>query len=778
VTAFADAEREFYNLGSDAWGSFRLLLNNRDVTFFRDIPAQVGDYQLIEPYGYGPATFNLPALTPFDVASFGSGDLKFMGNGHPRVKLIQVDPAGVKVRTVWRGITTRTNVTDAGVTLECDGEAAGILSMQTMTANILKKKHPAGRLVYAAMALANLRVTPFLGGNVGPNVDDRGVKGTLKEYVDNMLAATVDTDGSGYTLMPADDGSYALALKDTTTVDFTVHYGAHGVKIDLADDMTENPNTILGEGVTPEGLVWNNTKYPNMIQGDTPDYPMTDNSSFGEGTTNADTDSGDGISVMIDKLAGAQYLPRADRPGGFDADVTRAIKDLQEDAGLTQSGNMNTATWDALFDLDVTGLNTKNAHIKPLAQRSVVREWFETSNGSRKARNPNFDPSIPRVDRWIDYGSRCQINRARRNAKGLVAQWDDPNWAGTVTLTADVFAGDHTHSDSETDPTLKSRFDINAGDNCYLKNFGDFLFHVSVVNVSGNGTVVLGVDTRARNAAELGEVIARRIESRAHLARQWKRQHLSGVNSRRYEASIDFGVLFNKVSLKGNQWNVVEILASEAGSVSRVRIQTTNDEAEFVAALFAQRVGKKYLQSKIGNPFRGTGVSGIYVSDGGSSYESAPTVSITGGGGSGATAVAHVGTTGTVTQIVLTNRGSGYTSAPTISLSGGGGSGAQAHSSITLNDPWSTGKIQSVVDRDRALLLAMGDAEQPCGYHPRKHTDANGVTDAPITGLVITDAGFDYHTFSDPVVYLAIYPDRDCVLKPQRILWAVEESDS
>jgi hypothetical protein len=450
--------------------------------------------------------------------------------------------------------------------------------------------------------------------------------------------------------------------------------------------------------------VWNNTKYPNMIQGDTPDYPMTDNSSFGEGTTNADTDSGDGISVMIDKLAGAQYLPRADRPGGFDADVTRAIKDLQEDAGLTQSGNMNTATWDALFDLDVTGLNTKNAHIKPLAQRSVVREWFETSNGSRKARNPNFDPSIPRVDRWIDYGSRCQINRARRNAKGLVAKWDDPNWAGTVTLTADVFAGDHTHSGSETDPTLKSRFDINAGDNCYLKNFGDFLFHVSVVNVSGNGTVVLGVDTRARNAAELGEVIARRIESRAHPARQWKRQHLSSVNSRRYEASIDFGVLFNKVSLTGDEWNIVEILAGEAGSVSRVRIQTTDSQAAFCGAIFAQKPGKKWLTSKVGNPF-----------DQNADGES----------------------------------------------------------------KWTNAGVQSKIDRDRSLLLAFGDEKQPGGYHPRKHTnDEQETTDAPITGLMLEDAGFDYHTFDDPVVYLAIYPDRDCVLKPQRILWAVEESDA
>lgn len=774
---FAQAQQEFYNLGEDAWGSFRLLLHNRDVTGFRDIPAQIQGYQLTEPYGYGPATFALPALTPFDTASWGTGDLKFMGNGHPPAKLVQVGPDGTRVRTVWAGITTRATVSDAGVVLECDGKASGILSMQTKTAGLMERKHHVGRKIYNAMANANLRVTPFLGGDIGPVMDDRGITGTLLEHVDTLLAATVDTDGSAYTLMPTDDGKWHLVQKDTTTVDFTVHYGAHGVKADLADDMTENPNTIIGHGVTPEGLVWNNAKYPQMIQGDPPDYPMNDNSSFGEGTTNADTDSGDGISVMINKLSGTGYLPRKDRPGGFDDDVTRAIKDLQDDAGLTQSGNMNTNTWDKLFDLDVTGLNTRNAHINPLAQRSVVKEWFQTSNGSRSSKNPNFDPSVPRVDRAVDYGTRCEINRARRNARGLIAKWDDPNWSGTVTLTSDVFAGDHTHGD--VSPTPMSRFDINAGMNFPLKNFGDFLFHVSVVNVSGDGTVVLGVDTRARNAAELGEVIARRIESRIHPARQWKRQHLTGVNVRRVEASIDFGVLFNKVALSGNQWNVIKILAGEAGSVSRVRVQTSNDEAEFVTAVFAQRVSRSYLQSKVGNPFRGTGVSGIYVSDGGSGYTSAPTVNITGGGGSGATAMAHVGTTNTVTEIVLTNRGSGYTSAPTISITGGGGSGADAHSSITLDDPWTSGKIQPIIDRDRALLLAAGDAEQPCGYHPRNHTAADGtLTDAPITGLLLSDASFDYHTFEDPVIYLAIYPDRDCVLKPQRIFWALEESDA
>ena len=58
------------------------------------------------------------------------------------------------------------------------------------------------------------------------------------------------------------------------------------------------------------------------------------------------------------------------------------------------------------------------------------------------------------------------------------------------------------------------------------------------------------------------------------------------------------------------------------------------------------------------------------ISNGGSGYASAPTVSINNGGGSGATATATL-TGGVVTSVTITNFGTGYTENPTISLSGG-----------------------------------------------------------------------------------------------------------
>jgi fibronectin-binding autotransporter adhesin len=72
----------------------------------------------------------------------------------------------------------------------------------------------------------------------------------------------------------------------------------------------------------------------------------------------------------------------------------------------------------------------------------------------------------------------------------------------------------------------------------------------------------------------------------------------------------------------------------------------------------------------------GNGISASSLTIGGtnSGYIDTPVVTVTGGGGTGATAVANLNyTTGQVTGITITNPGTGYTSAPTLTLLGGGG---------------------------------------------------------------------------------------------------------
>ena len=81
-------------------------------------------------------------------------------------------------------------------------------------------------------------------------------------------------------------------------------------------------------------------------------------------------------------------------------------------------------------------------------------------------------------------------------------------------------------------------------------------------------------------------------------------------------------------------------------------------------------------------------ITEISVDSGGSGYTSSPLISIVGGNGSGASATAIV-TKGVVSSILVNNGGTGYTSKPSITVVGGGGTGATATASVR-------GPIQSI----------------------------------------------------------------------------------
>ena len=74
-------------------------------------------------------------------------------------------------------------------------------------------------------------------------------------------------------------------------------------------------------------------------------------------------------------------------------------------------------------------------------------------------------------------------------------------------------------------------------------------------------------------------------------------------------------------------------------------------------------------------------ISEITVTEGGSGYTTSPLVSIVGGNGSGAAATAII-TKGEVSRILINTGGTGYTSQPSITIVGGGGTGAQGTASV------------------------------------------------------------------------------------------------
>ncbi len=91
----------------------------------------------------------------------------------------------------------------------------------------------------------------------------------------------------------------------------------------------------------------------------------------------------------------------------------------------------------------------------------------------------------------------------------------------------------------------------------------------------------------------------------------------------------------------------------------------------------------------------------IQIADGGSGYTQAPVIKLTGGGGSGAKAIAKLGANGRVSSVEVTNKGSGYITAPTLTLTGGiSETGKNAKLSTILGDGLTRG-IKNVVKFDR-----------------------------------------------------------------------------
>lgn len=96
--------------------------------------------------------------------------------------------------------------------------------------------------------------------------------------------------------------------------------------------------------------------------------------------------------------------------------------------------------------------------------------------------------------------------------------------------------------------------------------------------------------------------------------------------------------------------------------------------SDLVKQIFDRTVASKRIAALTGGT---RNVDSIVVTAGGTGYTSAPTVTFSGGGGTGAAATATVAN-GIVVSITVTNSGSGYTSAPTVGFTGGGGTGATA----------------------------------------------------------------------------------------------------
>ena len=190
-------------------------------------------------------------------------------------------------------------------------------------------------------------------------------------------------------------------------------------------------------------------------------------------------------------------------------------------------------------------------------------------------------------------------------------------------------------------------------------------------------------------------------------------------------------------------------------------IDSQVDDVGYIADLQLVAVGRTATAQAVIN----TGyISEIFLNNDGSGFSSAPLVSIStspsGLGGSNATAVAFTTSRANVTsveKILITNAGFGYTEAPTITFTGGGGTGVAATCSINTT---SKGVIKYVVTDGGigfgtapTITIAGGGGTGAVGLASIGIDDTQGFNE--VKNIFVVDAGQNYTseptvTISDP----------------------------
>lgn len=684
----------------------RVIVAGRDVTYLRGVETPRPAYQLVSPLLYGPGTLTLPQIAvPFETP--GVGSLAWLRKG-ATVILQRCNADDVVVDTDWVGIITQFGVSGGSLTCTLDGEATGRAGLDYLPPPIFRRRNDLGFWAFSAIRDLRLPFTPHGGPDTGIVAYNWGGQPPL-DHISELCAKAYPRGGAPWTLMPrSSDGVYVFTRKNTTTIHATVYFDDQLAVPDLTSDLAEEPNIIYATGVTPGGLRVKNGVYPGLQQGPAPRYPFTDGRTFSAGTTDADTDTGDGVTVMIWKLVAAGYLDSDDRTGNYDGPVTRAIEALQDDAasGLTLvTGNMDPDAWAALYDLDVTGESLAFSHIEPMAQWRKTRKYQRTASGNVRALNPAYDPTILRVALPVDVGPGFTRPQIKEFAGSKLTDESDPNnWVGSVTLNGGaVISGEHNPGDPLDSSDLMQAKRLRPGQNLWAPLWdGGTLFHIATVDVSADDVTTLALDTKARDSMEVWQIIQRNRESRGNPARLWLKDHRKSTMTQ--DSVVEFdevgGIINDGVTCAGDAWTVFPVVAGQEGTIARLRMHVS-PAREYVVAVFGEKIDDGRLHRLVANP----------LSDAGTKRWSKANVQTE------------------LDQNVL------LYSAGTHDAPCGYFPGAKASTGSTTDD----------------------DAD----------TDPD-----PLTGKWQDDAGFAYRTpFGAPVLWVAIYPSGPCTVDPGRIMF-------
>lgn len=561
-------------------GRLQIIIGGQDVTYWDGVETPFPTWSRVEPFGAEAASIALPQITAFHRP--GRGDLAWLTRG-ANVVLRRVR-AGVKTR-VWSGVVSgfRSEEATGVFTVECIGVLFAA-DMQLRPPAFDGTPQDAGTviadLLNSVVSRRHYRTEPVVTGCKASVMG--GWESRVTGWVQQALSTMV-TKGRQWTVS-CEDRTPVIRRKNTTTVSWTVSHGQRGVDVDLTQDITQAVNVVYGEGINPKGGRWRNARYPNWRPDDSPAYPGPMGAGMTVGYRDSMTSSGRGVSVWQEKAGQpvTGVLSQGDRV---------AWRQIQEDAGIRVDNSLGPQTWAATFAVGSNTGSLDGAFIAPLSRISKVEPYLYSADGDVVGPNPDYDPDVLRVERYINYGPGVDKSTARVAARELIAREANPGWVGTVRMTVD--------------PEEGSRFDvIREGSNGIIRYYRgvDLLVHVAKVEY-GPDAVTVTVDTNARDYPTLDAILAREREA-VDPARQYRRRPTAGtLASERatFDAESPGGRVPRHAAF-GGLWNVLRIPVAAYGSIVRTTFTTSSPATPFVVAVFDREVTAAKLLSIVGNP--------------------------------------------------------------------------------------------------------------------------------------------------------------------------------
>ena len=574
--------------GITEYGYLRIVVEGVDVTIINGIATPFPSWVRGEPFGSQRASIDLPQLSPFLALPSWS---KFGAN--VSILLDKINPttrAYMSTKSLFEGVLmSMTRETPyGGLSIDALGSLF-CADLQLHKPTIDDKSKDIGTLIPALLnSLSSRRWLTTLSVVTGIQAADTGNwRPTLTGKIQNVLATAIK-GGRQWTVQCA-VRTPVLVQKDMSTVAFSMRSGQRGVEVELTSDASEAPGAIYGEGVNADSGYWANWKYPNWHPETAPDFPNDDlYDTMQVGRTDASTDTGKGVTDFKTQMHSGGYKMTTGR--SYTQTDQRQVKRFQRANGILIDGIVGPQTWAQIFNVGGESGTLEGAYISPLAYSTEVMPNLYTSDGSVKGANPDYEPAVVLVERFITFGRGVSKTTGIESAEETLVRDSVPGWYGTATLTMD--------------PSDRSRFEPLEGLNWELEGHHgeDLTLHVAQQSCSEN-KVRLEVDTKGRDYPTLQAVRARQrdaVDAARTPSRAYSESTLRSDRAR-WDSESPAGIM-PKHAVFENLFDVRPLPIWRGGRVGRVRWETSGPATAFVLILFDRQVTAAQILAITGNP--------------------------------------------------------------------------------------------------------------------------------------------------------------------------------